>query len=421
MNKEELFSKIWKTAETLRGSVDSWEFKSVTLSVLYLKFTSLKTGKEINLQNLKEVINEYFVQTRLNDEQLQKVIDGIDELGDSFGNIDILGDAYEYLMGMYASSAGKSGGEFFTPQCVSELLTLLTAKEKEIESAYDPTCGSGSLLLQVNKNCKVKNLYGQEINSTSYNICKLNMMLHDIKNFDIQNADTLIEPKHLGQKFDVIVSNPPYSIKWEGKKNPHLINDIRYKDAGVLAPSSKADWAFILHSLHHLKDTGRMGVVVFPGILYRTGAETTIRKYLVDNNLIETIISIPSNLFYHTAISTTIILLTKDRKDDKILFVDASEEFVKEGKRNKIIKDKILDICTKRVNVDDIASVVDKEKIASENYNLSVNTYVQKKDTREEIDIDKLNEEVRRIHQRKIELYKQWDEMIIELEKEIGK
>ena len=288
-------------------------------------------------------------------EKLVKLMNGVGDmkLGNYQDNtIDAFGDAYEFLMGMYASNAGKSGGEYFTPQEVSELLTRLAVVGKtEVNKVYDPACGSGSLLLKAAKILGRDNIrqgfFGQEINLTTYNLCRINMFLHDISfdKFDIANEDTLISPQHWDDEpFEVIVSNPPYSIKWVGDDNPILINDPRFSPAGVLAPKSKADMAFIMHSLSWLASNGTAAIVCFPGIMYRGGAEKKIRKYLVENNFIDCIIQLPSNLFYGTSIATCIMVLKKSKTDNKVLFIDATKECVKVTNNNKLTGDNITSI-----------------------------------------------------------------------------
>ena len=288
-------------------------------------------------------------------DKLVKILNGIADikLDDYKSNsIDAFGDAYEFLMSMYASNAGKSGGEFFTPQEVSELLTrLAVVGKKSVNKVYDPACGSGSLLLKSAKILGKENVrngfYGQEINLTTYNLCRINMFLHDIgyDKFDIACEDTLTNPQHWDDEpFEVIVSNPPYSIKWAGNDNPLLINDPRYSPAGVLAPKSKADFAFIMHSLSWLATNGTASIVCFPGIFYRGGAEQKIRKYLVDNNFIDCIIQLPDNLFFGTTIATCIMVLKKSKKDNNILFIDASKECVKVTNNNKLTDENIDNI-----------------------------------------------------------------------------
>ena len=361
---------------------------------------------------------------------LVKLMNGIADmkLGDYKDNsIDAFGDAYEYLMGMYASNAGKSGGEFFTPQEVSELLTrMAVAGKTEVNKVYDPACGSGSLLLKAAKILGKDNVrqgfFGQEINLTTYNLCRINMFLHDIDydKFDIAHEDTLVNPQHWDDEpFEVIVSNPPYSIKWEGDDNPVLINDPRFSPAGVLAPKSKADLAFIMHSLAWLATNGTAAIVCFPGIMYRGGAEKKIRQYLIDNNFIDCIIQLPSNLFYGTSIATCIMVLKKSKADNRTLFIDASAECIKVTNNNKLTEENIrhiVDEFVSRADVDHFARCVPYEEIAQNEYNLSVSTYVQPEDTREVIDIVKLNAEIEQIVAREQVLRDEIAKIIEEIE-----
>lgn len=363
-------------------------------------------------------------------EKLVALMNGIAEmkLGNYQDNtIDAFGDAYEFLMGMYASNAGKSGGEYFTPQEVSELLTRIAVVGKtEINKIYDPACGSGSLLLKAAKvlgrDAVRQGYYGQEINITTYNLCRINMFLHDVDydKFDIAHGDTLIEPQHWDDEpFEVIVSNPPYSIKWEGSDNAVLINDPRFAPAGVLAPKSKADLAFIMHSLSWLATDGTASIVCFPGIMYRGGAEQKIRKYLIDNNYIDCIIQLPGNLFYGTSIATCIMVLKKSKKDNSTLFIDASKEFVKVTNNNKLTDENIsniLSLYTERKDVEHTCRLVPNSEIEEQDYNLSVSTYVEQEDTREVIDIKALNAEIKEIVAKEAELRAEIDKIIAEIE-----
>ena len=363
-------------------------------------------------------------------EKLVKLLNGVADmnLGDvKEHDIDAFGDAYEYLMTMYASNAGKSGGEFFTPADVSELLTRLgTVGKKEINKVYDPACGSGSLLLKAEKvlgRDAVRNgFFGQEINITTYNLCRINMFLHDIEfdKFDIACEDTLTNPQHWDDEpFELIVSNPPYSIKWAGDENPLLINDPRFAPAGVLAPKSKADLAFIMHSLAWLASNGTAAIVCFPGIMYRGGAEQKIRKYLVDNNFIDCIIQLPSNLFFGTSIATCIMVLKKGKTDNKVLFIDASSECVKVTNNNKLTPEninKIVDTFAQRAEEAHFSHLVEYSEVQENDYNLSVSTYVEAKDTREKIDIVKLNAEIAQIVARENELRAAIDQIVAEIE-----
>ena len=361
---------------------------------------------------------------------LVKLLDGVGNmrLGNYKDNtIDAFGDAYEFLMGMYASNAGKSGGEFFTPQEVSELLTRLAVVGKsEVNKVYDPACGSGSLLLKAAKILGKENVrqgfFGQEINLTTYNLCRINMFLHDIDfdKFNIAHEDTLINPQHWDDEpFEVIVSNPPYSIKWEGDDNPTLINDPRFSPAGVLAPKSKADMAFIMHSLSWLAADGTASIVCFPGIMYRGGAEKKIRQYLIDNNFIDCIIQLPSNLFYGTSIATCIMVLKKSKSDNSVIFIDASKEFVKVTNNNKLSEDNIDNIVNSFAGREDkeyFSRLVAYDEIKENDYNLSVSTYVEAEDTREKIDIVKLNAEIKEIVAREQILRDEIDKIIAEIE-----
>ena len=363
-------------------------------------------------------------------ERLVKLLDGIAsmKLGSVKNHeIDAFGDAYEYLMTMYASNAGKSGGEFFTPADVSELLTRLgTVGKTKINKVYDPACGSGSLLLKavkiLGRDAVTNGFYGQEINITTYNLCRINMFLHDIgfDKFDVECEDTLTNPQHWDDEpFELIVSNPPYSIKWAGDDNPLLINDPRFAPAGVLAPKSKADLAFIMHSLSWLAANGTAAIVCFPGIMYRGGAEQKIRKYLIDNNYIDCVIQLPSNLFFGTSIATCIMVMKKGKKDNKVLFIDATNECIKVTNNNKLTAeniDKIVDTYAGRSVNDHFSYLADYNEVASNDYNLSVSTYVEAEDTREKIDIIKLNAEIAEIVTREQVLRDEIDKIIAEIE-----
>lgn len=367
--------------------------------------------------------------TRRN-EQLAKILDAIGDLklGEFQDNsIDAFGDAYEFLMTMYASNAGKSGGEFFTPQEVSELLAeIAVVGKKEVNKVYDPACGSGSLLLKFAKVLGKENVrqgfFGQEVNITTYNLCRINMFLHDInyEKFDIAHGDTLTDPKHWDDEpFDAIVSNPPYSIKWEGDANPLLINDPRFAPAGVLAPKSKADLAFTLHMLHWLSTSGTAAIVEFPGVLYRGGAEQKIRKYLIDNNYVDAVIQLPPDLFFGTTIATCIIVLKKSKKDNATLFIDASAEFVRGGNKNKLTDDnrkKILNAYVERKDETHFAKLVLNAAIAENDYNIAVSSYVEQENTTEEVDIKKLNAHIAEIVIKQNKLRTAIDEIIADLE-----
>ena len=364
--------------------------------------------------------------------RLASVIKGVESL--DFGNfedneIDLFGDAYEFLISNYAANAGKSGGEFFTPQNVSKLIAHIALFGQEtVNKIYDPACGSGSLLLQARKQFEEHKIqdgfWGQEINHTTYNLARMNMFLHNINydKFDISLGDTLLNPQYGDQKpFDAIVSNPPYSVNWIGSDDPTLINDDRFAPAGVLAPKSKADFAFVLHALSYLSARGRAAIVCFPGIFYRGGAEQKIRKYLVDNNFVETVIALPPNLFYGTSIAVNILVLSKHKPDTTTQFIDASgEDFFKKETNNNVLLpehiDRIISIFGNKEELQYVATSVNNKQIEENDYNLSVSSYVEAEDKREVIDIAKLNAEVAETVKRIDSLRTDIDEIIKELE-----
>ena len=394
------------------------------------------TDSEANFKGLFDDIdvnsNKLGATVAKRNEKLVKLIDGVADmkLGDYKDNtIDAFGDAYEFLMGMYASNAGKSGGEYFTPQEVSELLTHIALVGKtDVNKVYDPACGSGSLLLKAAKILGRENVrlgfFGQEINITTFNLCRINMFLHDIDydKFDIALGDTLTDPLHWDDEpFEAIVSNPPYSIKWAGDDNPLLINDPRFSSAGILAPKSKADLAFIMHSLSWLATNGTAAIVCFPGVLYRSGAEQKIRKYLIDNNYIDCVIQLPSNLFFGTSIATCIMVLKKSKSDNSTLFIDASREFIKVTNNNKMTPEhieKIVAAYTNRETVEHFTRLVPNSEISEQNYSLSISSYVEQKDTREAINIAELNAEIERIVTREDILRREINAIIAEIEGE---
>jgi type I restriction enzyme M protein len=352
------------------------------------------------------------------------------DFGDFEGNhIDLFGDAYEFLISNYAANAGKSGGEFFTPQNVSELIARLAMhKQANVNKIYDPACGSGSLLLQAKKQFEEHiiedGFFGQEINHTTYNLARMNMFLHNINydKFNIQLGDTLRNP-HFGEEkpFDAIVSNPPYSVKWIGSDDPTLINDDRFAPAGVLAPKSKADFAFVLHALHYLSAKGRAAIVCFPGIFYRNGAEQKIRQYLVDNNYVESVISLAPNLFFGTTIAVNILVLSKHKADTTTQFIDASD-LAKKETNNNVLQDshikQIISVFASKENVDHFAKSVPFEEVVAKEYNLSVSSYVQAKDNREVVDIAQLNAELKSTVARIDQLRRDIDAIVAEIEGE---
>lgn len=364
--------------------------------------------------------------------RLAAVLKGV--AGLSFGNfeenkIDLFGDAYEFLISNYAANAGKSGGEFFTPQNVSKLIAQLAMhKQTSVNKIYDPACGSGSLLLQAKKHFDnhiiEEGFFGQEINHTTFNLARMNMFLHNINydKFDIALGNTLLDPHYGDEKpFDAIVSNPPYSVNWIGSDDPTLINDERFAPAGVLAPKSKADFAFVLHALSYLSSKGRAAIVCFPGIFYRGGAEQKIRQYLIDNNFVETVISLAPNLFYGTSIAVNILVLSKHKTDNKTQFIDASgQEFFKKETNNNVLTDahidNIMDMFDTKEDVPHVAKSVNYDTIASNDYNLSVSSYVEAKDTREIVDIWVLNAEIQTTVAKIDNLRSEIDKIVAEIE-----
>ena len=407
----QLFANVAKHADTN-------ENLNETLSAAFRAIEASAQG-QASEDDLRGLFGDFLVDSTSlgrtvskRNELLAKVLKAVnnmklsDKLTDN--TIDAFGDAYEFLMQMYAASAGKSGGEYFTPPAVSKLLArLCTIRNQNIRRVYDPACGSGSLLLKFAKTIGKSNpnlqYYGQEINPSTYNLCRINMFLHGISfdNFDIELGDTLTEPKHLDMDFDAIVSNPPYSIKWEGEDNPILINDARYAPAGILAPKSKADLAFTMHMLHLLSESGVAAIVEFPGVLYRGGAEQKIRKYLLEHNAVDAVIQLPANLFFGVSIATCIIVLRKGTKtDNSVLFVDASNEFEKEGNKNYLRpkhQDRIAEAIEKREDEQYFCRLVKNEDIIKNDCNLSVSSYVEQPDTREVIKIKEVNLQLKEI------------------------
>jgi len=425
----ELFSNVRKNANSDPNLNETLErvFKNIEAS-------AKGTNSEADIHGLFDDMdlnsNKLGATVAKRNNSLVKLVNGIGDLNlGSYGknSIDVFGDAYEYLMTMYAANAGKSGGEFFTPQEVSELLARITVAGKtEVNKVYDPACGSGSLLLKFAKVLGKENVrngfFGQEINITTYNLCRINMFLHDInyEQFDIAHGDTLTDPKHWDDEpFEAIVSNPPYSIKWDGDSNPILINDERFTPAGVLAPKSKADLAFVMHALSWLATNGTAAIVCFPGVMYRMGAEQKIRKYLVDNNFVDAVIQLPEDLFFGTSIPTCILVLKKNKANNKVLFIDATAEFIRNSAKNKITEshsNKILDCYASRQTIQYFSRLVDHSEIAEKEYNISANAYVEKEDKREYVDITRLNADIEQMVKRQTELRTQIDAIVADLE-----
>ncbi len=425
----ELFANVRKNAHD-----NSNLNEALTIAFRNIENSAKNTESEDDLKGLFDDIdvnsNKLGGTVIERNKKLAKLLDAIGDLAlgnYSDNNIDAFGDAYEYLMAMYASDAGKSGGEYFTPQEVSELLAeIATVGKKRVNKVYDPACGSGSLLLKFSKVLGPDKVglgfFGQENNITTYNLCRINMFLHNINydHFDIACGDTLTDPQHWDDEpFDAIVSNPPYSIKWEGADNQILIDDPRFSPAGVLAPKSKADLAFTMHMLSWLSTIGTAAIVSFPGVLYRGGAEQKIRKYLIDNNYIDAVIQLPPDLFFGTGIATCIMVLKKSKRDNKTLFIDASAECVRGGNKNKLSdanRTKIVKAFIGRKNKKHFAKLVANKTIARNDYNITVSSYVEQKDTREVVDIGQLNKEISEIVARQSKLRKSIDKIVKDIE-----
>ncbi len=436
----ELFENVWKRAVRDVNLNETLEtvFKNIEKS-------AQGTESESNMKGLFDDLdvnsNKLGATVERRNEKLVKILNAIGDLPTRLPNgqsreygdnsIDLFGDAYEYLMTMYAANAGKSGGEFFTPQEVSELLACITVVDKkEVNKVYDPACGSGSLLLKfikvLGKDKVRKGFFGQEINITTYNICRINMFLHNINydQFAIAHGDTLSDPHRWDDDpYEAIVSNPPYSIKWDGDANPILINDDRFTPAGVLAPKSKADLAFVMHALSWLANNGTAAIVCFPGAMYRGGAEQKIRKYLVDNNYVDAVIQLPADLFFGTTIATCILVMKKNKSDNKVLFIDATHECVRGSAKNKLHDhniQRILECYKSRTTIKHFARLVDYKEIVDKDYNISVGTYVEPEDKREAINIKELNANITKIVARQNELRTQIDKIVTDLEGKKG-
>lgn len=419
----------------IRKGAHKNENLNVVISNVFNNIESSARGSASE-DDVKGLFDDFTIDNKLGntvDERNEKLVKLLNAIGDlNFGdyednNIDLFGDAYEFLMTMYASSAGKSGGEFFTPQEVGELLARIVIMDKtSVNKVYDPACGSGGLLLKFAKILGKENVregfFGQEINLTTYNLARINMFLHNINynNFSIERGDTLIHPAHWNDEpFDAIVSNPPYSIKWAGKSNPILINDERFAPAGILAPESKADLAFTMHMLSWLSPKGTAAIVEFPGVLYRGGAEQKIRQYMIDNNFVDTVIQLPPDLFFGTSIATCILVLKKNKQDNNILFVDASEECVRNTNKNKLSDDNInniVNLLKDRKSVENKSYLATYDEVKDNDYNISVNSYLKTNTDDNNIDIEEVNKKLAEVVPRQQQIRKELEEIIKELE-----
>lgn len=419
----------------IRKGADKNENLNTVISNVFNDIESSARGTASE-NDVKGLFDDFTIDNKLGntvDERNEKLVKLLNAIGDlNFGeytdnNIDLFGDAYEFLMTMYASSAGKSGGEFFTPQEVGELLAKIVIMDKtSVNKVYDPACGSGGLLLKFAKILGKENVregfFGQEINLTTYNLARINMFLHNINynNFSIERGDTLIHPAHWNDEpFDAIVSNPPYSIKWAGKENPLLINDERFAPAGVLAPSSKADLAFTMHMLSWLSPKGTAAIVEFPGVLYRGGAEQKIRQYMIDNNFVDTVIQLPSDLFFGTSIATCILVLKKNKADNSILFVDASDECVRNTNKNKLSEENInniINVLKDRKSIENKSYLATYEEVKDNDYNISVNSYLKTSGEDITVDIEEVNRKLSEIVPRQQKIREELEVIIKELE-----
>ena len=358
-------------------------------------------------------------------ELVSKVLTHLDNIDFDLNNSesDVLGDAYEYLIGEFASGAGKKAGEFYTPQTVSTLLAKIVTQGKDrLRSVYDPTCGSGSLLLRVKREVKdVDMIYGQEMNRTTYNLARMNMILHDVHfaKFDIKQEDTLTRPQHIDQRFEAVVANPPFSAKWSA--DPSFLQDERFSRFGKLAPSSKADMAFVQHMLHQLDEQGTMAVVLPHGVLFRGSSEGVIRQYLIEKmNVVDTIIGLPANIFYGTSIPTCILVLKKNRTHTgDILFIDASNDFEKQKNQNKLLPehlDKIIAAFEQRQDIEKYAKVATLQEVKDNDYNLNIPRYVDTFEAEDEIDLNAIAQQLKDLEQQS----QKTDEVIADFCKELG-
>lgn len=412
-----------------RGRQNQFILDDLAETLRAIERSTLGAESEDDFANLFEDldINSTKLGNNANDrnELISKVLTHLDNIDFDLSNSesDVLGDAYEYLIGEFASGAGKKAGEFYTPQTVSTLLAKIVTQGKErLRSVYDPTCGSGSLLLRVKREVKdVDMIFGQEMNRTTYNLARMNMILHDVHfaKFDIKQEDTLTRPQHIDMRFDAVVANPPFSAKWSA--DPIYLQDERFSRYGKLAPSSKADMAFVQHMLHQLDEQGTMAVVLPHGVLFRGSSEGVIRQYLIEKmNVVDTIIGLPANIFYGTTIPTCILVLKKNRTHTgDILFIDASNDFEKQKNQNKLLSehlDKIIDAFTQRQNIEKYAKVATLQEVKDNDYNLNIPRYVDTFEAEDEIDLNAIAQQLKELEQKS----QKTDQVIAEFCKELG-
>lgn len=417
LKPEELFSAIAKRGNAVVEGESNFILEDLRAILNAIEKSTMGTDSEDDFSKLLEDID--LNSTKLGrspdarNTLIAKILAHLDKIDFELGKVDsdVLGDAYEYLIGKFASGAGKKAGEFYTPQQVSKILAkVVTDGKTKIKSAYDPACGSGSLLLRIAKEADVGKFFGQELNRTTYNLARMNMILHDVhfSRFDIQQNDTLENPEHVDERFEAVVANPPFSAKWKGKDNPLNETDDRFSQYGALAPTSKADFAFVQHMIHQLAENGTAAIVLPHGVLFRGAAEAKIRRYIIEEqNYLDAVIGLPANLFYGTSIPACILVLKKCRvHTDNILFIDASADFDKVGNQNALSDDhvgKILDTLTKRESVEKYAHVATMDEIAENDFNLNIPRYVDTFEEEEPVDLAEVAQKLKALDAKMIE------------------
>lgn len=411
LKPNELFSFIAKKGNANTETESNFILEDLESILNGIEQSTMGTESEDDFNKLFEDLDLNSTKlgrsTEVRNKLISKVLFHLDKIDFALEDTeaDVLGDAYEYLISQFASGAGKKAGEFYTPQQVSKILAqIVTTGKTRLKNVYDPTCGSGSLLLRVAREVKVDEFFGQELNRTTYNLARMNMILHDVhyRNFDIRQEDTLQKPQHLDKRFEAIVANPPFSANWKGKSNPLNESDERFSQYGRLAPTSKADFAFVQHMVYQLAENGTMACVLPHGVLFRGAAEGTIRQYIIENlNYLDAVIGLPSNIFFGTSIPTAILVLSKCRvHNDNVLFIDASNEFEKDGNKNKLQEehiDKIVNTFRERTTIDKFSYVAKINEIKENDYNLNIPRYVDTFEDEEPIDLDAVSNQLKEV------------------------